>query len=268
LTALHLISSAALDSPDMTYLQFHLVFTFPAIIALKLAAPRVNLGDTTKKAVSLLAITAIAFLYTTPWDNYLVQHEVWGYGEGRVLATLGYVPIEEYAFFILQPLLTGLWLYRLMDKGVHQPLSQPAAHPWIRWGGTLFWVALSALGAFLFAEASYRYLALILVWACPMIAIQWAYGGHHLWRMGRLTFLAVAVPTLYLWVADRIALALGIWHISETFTTGWMLFGLPIEEALFFLVTNMLVVQGVILLLYTWRFKPLRQPEHAEAVAA
>ena len=63
----------------------------------------------------------------------------------------------------------------------------------------------------------------------------------------RTVALGVAVPTVYLWIIDRIALATGIWHISPTYTTGIALFGLPIEEALFFLVTNLFVVQGLVL---------------------
>jgi lycopene cyclase domain-containing protein len=63
------------------------------------------------------------------------------------------------------------------------------------------------------------------------------------WLIGTL------VPTLYLWVIDRIAIGNGIWRISDAYTTGIQLFGLPIEEATFFLVTNLLVVQGLSLLL-------------------
>jgi lycopene cyclase domain-containing protein len=63
------------------------------------------------------------------------------------------------------------------------------------------------------------------------------------WLIGTL------VPTLYLWVIDRIAIGNGIWRISDAYTTGIQLFGLPIEEATFFLVTNLLVVQGISLLL-------------------
>ena len=32
----------------------------------------------------------------------------------RVVGTIGYVPIEEYLFFVLQCILTGLWLYWLL----------------------------------------------------------------------------------------------------------------------------------------------------------
>jgi lycopene cyclase domain-containing protein len=247
----------------MTYLQFHFVFTLPAILVLKVVGPRVHARDATKAVVSLATIAAIAFVYTTPWDNYLVETGVWGYGPGRVLGTVGHVPIEEYLFFILQPLLTGLWLYRLLwDRDRPAWLRRdgaPSARA--RWIGTAGFVALGLVGAALLPPEPTRYLALILVWAAPVLAVQWAYGGHHLWRLRRVLAVAVAAPTLYLWAADRIALALGIWHISDRFTTGIALFGLPFEEALFFLVTNMLVVQGLLLMLHTWGVEVVqRQP--------
>jgi hypothetical protein len=37
------------------------------------------------------------------------------------------------------------------------------------------------------------------------------------------------------------------WSISESFATGMYLFRLPVEEALFFLVTNIMVVWGILL---------------------
>jgi hypothetical protein len=48
----------------------------------------------------------------------------------------------------------------------------------------------------------------------------------------------------------RVAIELGIWVISKSYTTGYAVAGLPIEEALFFLVTNVFAVQGVVL--YLW----------------
>jgi lycopene cyclase domain-containing protein len=58
------------------------------------------------------------------------------------------------------------------------------------------------------------------------------------------------VPTAYLWAIDWLALRNGIWTLAPAYTTGWTLFGLPVEEATFFLATNLFVVQG--LLLYDW----------------
>ncbi len=58
----------------------------------------------------------VALAYTTPWDNYLVATGVWYYDPARVWnIVLGYVPLEEYLFFVLQVTLTGLitlWLIR------------------------------------------------------------------------------------------------------------------------------------------------------------
>lgn len=250
----------------MTYLQFHLVFTVPAVLALKLARPKVVASDAFKAGVALFTIALIAFVWTTPWDNYLVQLGVWGYGQERVLGTWGHVPFEEYFFFIIQPLLTGLWLYRLLWGGTMPGRRAPSAVA--RVVGSGLFLALSLLGVLLLRFESSLYLALILVWSCPLLMVQWIYGGHHLWRLRRVWFWATAAPTLYLWVADRIALALGIWHISEVYTVGVALLGLPLEEALFFVVTNLLVVQGLLLMLHTWRVEavvqhgaaPRRQP--------
>ena len=41
--------------------------------------------------------------------------------------------------------------------------------------------------------------------AVPVLALQWAYAGHEIIARARTFALAVAVPTLYLWVADSVA---------------------------------------------------------------
>ena len=54
------------------------------------------------------------------------------------------------------------------------------------------------------------------------------------------------------WITDSIAISDGIWWISEEFTTGYelpLLPNVPIEEATFFVVTNLMCVQGVHLFL-------------------
>ena len=238
----------------MTYLQFHLVFLLPPIAALLWAARRDprplagRLAATSPPALwALGTILALALIWTTPWDNYLVYREVWGYPPGRVLATIGYVPVEEYAFFLLQPILTGLFLFALARRGTAPTDVSDGAARTVRTVGTAFWLAATAAGAVMFAlGGTWTYLGLILVWASPIAALQVGVAGHRLWAWRRLTALAIAVPTLYLWVADRIAIAAGIWWISEPLTTGVDLFGLPVEEAAFFLMTNVLIVQGLV----------------------
>ena len=61
------------------------------------------------------------------------------------------------------------------------------------------------------------------------------------------TLIPIALPTIYLWIVDNLALRRGTWVIESGTKLNWQLWdGLDIEEALFFLVTNMLIVFGLI----------------------
>jgi len=59
---------------------------------------------------------------------------------------------------------------------------------------------------------------------------------------------AVIPTALYLCLADRVAIGLGIWTITDATRTGWEVAGLPFEEGLFFFVTAQLVAQGLVML--------------------
>ena len=55
---------------------------------------------------------------------------------------------------------------------------------------------------------------------------------------------------LYLSLTDIIALKAGTWAISPAQTTGILFFGiLPLEEVLFFFITNILIAFGLTLML-------------------
>lgn len=237
-------SGKTLSWDDMTYLQFHLLFILPPVLVLAWTLPG-SLGSVGRRAgLGLALIPLVAFAYTTPWDIYLIRTGVWGYGEARVVGSVGGVPLEEYLFFLLQPLLTGLWLYRLILRDGLPPRGPRNLSP--RLAGALFWLAMGCVGAFSLRWDGGRYLGLILVWACPVLALQWAYGGDFVWRSGRTWLLGAAVPTLYLWLADRLAIGRGIWDVSREHTTGLAPLGLPVEEALFFAITNLMVVGGLL----------------------
>jgi lycopene cyclase domain-containing protein len=232
----------------MTYLGFHAAFILPPILLLAWLN-RGRLAHVHPRAGAwLAAVAAIAVVYTTPWDNYLVWRGVWGYGEARVIGTIGWVPVEEYLFFVLQPLLAGLFLYRLLPTRL---LPTPDG---VRWIGAGVYAVFAIGGFLLLGTEPGTYLGLILAWAAPVLAGQWAFAGREIWERRRAFALAVAVPTLWLWMADAVAISSGIWHISERFTLGPALGPLPLEEAVFFLVTNLLAVQGLLLFLYRpWR---------------
>ena len=237
----------------MTYWAFHLIFILPVIGVLlylnhrkgACEMPRARLG------VGLIAVTAL--VYTTPWDNYLVYRGIWSYGPDRISEglRLGYVPLEEYCFFLLQATLTGLYLLYFCHQfsTAAQEWLQPATRSWpLRVTGGLIASAGGCLGVVaLFAGGHWLYFGLILSWACPVLALHWFYGGDHLWRSRRLFGAGLVIATFYLWVVDRVAIEWKIWSISPVYATGWKLAGLPLEEAVFFVVTNLLVIQGLLL---------------------
>ncbi|AFZ68070.1 carotenoid biosynthesis protein [Deinococcus peraridilitoris] len=240
----------------MTYLQYHLLFIAPLLALLALWTWReVRSGRPLAGAYRpenrwawtfYWLLPLIAFVYTTPWDNYLVYKQVWNYPPERVLGRVGYVPLEEYAFFVLQTLIAGLWLFLLLRRGGPPHISTFA----VRWGGAVLLLLLAFAGAFMLSFESTFYLGLILAWAMPVLALQWAFGGDLVLGNARTFLLAVLPPTVYLWATDLFAIRQGIWSISERYTTGLNLFGLPLEEAVFFLVTNLLVVTGLLLFLH------------------
>lgn len=236
----------------MSYALFLVIFLCLPILGLMLCVWSQRREGLTYMRGCLLLI-ALAVSYTTPWDNYLVYKSVWWYGADRVLGTIGFVPIEEYLFFILQTILCCLWIFWLgrRESLRLQPLANLDFSLARRSGadliGTFFWLILTLVGgAFLFDDSTF-YLGLILAWASPVLALQWFYGGKLLLRHWRIYLLGFLVPTIYLCMADTFAISNGIWSISERYTTGIALGPLPIEEALFFLVTSLLVSQGEIL---------------------
>jgi lycopene cyclase domain-containing protein len=200
----------------------------------------------------LTVLVLVAVIYTTPWDNYLVATQVWWYDPNLVTGlTLGWVPIEEYTFFILQTILSGLWLLWLARR-VTVVQGRFQTFPRLRWVATLilglFWLA--SIVILLVDWQPGTYLALILVWALPPIMIQTGFGADILWHYRRLVVPGILIATLYLSLADSLAIRAGTWTISPAQSLGIHLpGGLPLEEFLFFLVTNILVIFGMTLIL-------------------
>lgn len=229
----------------LTYLEFHALFVLPVVLGLGVAVGRERRRHEVRP-VAVAIIVALALAYTIPWDNYLVGLGVWEYGAGRVFGTLWLAPIEEYLFIALQPVLTAFWLARVA-RGQRPSVSVSFPD---RLGGLLAGLAISLAGLGFTTRSGTVYLGAILAWAGPVLALQWAVGWPYLLARWRTTLAGILAPTLYLCVVDAVAIDLGIWRFSAELTTGLTVLGLPVEEATFFLVTNALVVQG--LLLYPW----------------
>jgi lycopene cyclase domain-containing protein len=93
------------------------------------------------------------------------------------------------------------------------------------------------------------YLAFLIPWATPVLAIQWLAGSRELRERWKAVLSSTIIATVYLASADCFALGNGIWQISPIRSTGLTLVGLPLEELLFFFFTNLMVAQSVTLLM-------------------
>ena len=201
----------------------------------------------------------LAVAYTTPWDNYLVATGVWYYNPKLVTGiVLGYVPIEEYTFFVLETILAGLWWWFLIRR------SPLCPNPSLKGRGEFkpskptrliaFFVLLVAWMIFTIIFFSdnqpLTYLSITLFWALPAIFPQMLFGADILWHHRKLVVLTILIPSIYLSLMDIVALRATTWSISSAQTTGILFFGiLPLEEIVFFFITNILIAFGMTLLL-------------------
>lgn len=189
------------------------------------------------------ALAAVALAWTAPWDEHLVRTGVWSYGPDRVLATAGSVPVEEYAFVVLLVALVAAWGLRTGVLPARGAVAQGS-----RRHGALAWAAVALVGAVAVAAGGQlRYLGLLLVWVAPPLALQRAVAGDLLRPRTADRSRLVLPVALWLCAADRLALGDGIWSIAPASSTGVLLLGLPLEEALFFLLTTLLVGDGLVL---------------------
>jgi lycopene beta-cyclase len=242
----------------MTYFGFHLRFLIPPIAVLGLLLVHdIRNGRQLPPSLrqrpfwlALLVHVVLAVIYTTPWDNYLVATRVWWYDPARVTGlTLGWVPIEEYTFFVLQTVLTGFWLLWLAPRLANRS-ERPAGWSAPRWPALialgLIW--LVALAILLGSWQPGTYLALELVWLIVPIVPQVAVGANVLRQQRRMVGLALVTAVAYLSVADALAIHAGVWTINPQQTIGVLLAGvLPLEEFIFFILTNTLIVFGMTL---------------------
>jgi lycopene cyclase domain-containing protein len=209
-----------------------------------------------KPYLVIVAHVALALVYTTPWDNYLVATGVWWYNPQLVTGiSLGWVPIEEYTFFVVQTLLTGLWTLALMrlrlDAAPGEDLNGRRAKSLVPTLAVTLVASLWLVSTFFLVQgpASLTYLTLILSWALIPVVLQLAFGADILLANWRLLLAAILPPTLYLWLVDALAITGGTWTIDPAQTTGVKVGPLPLEEMAFFLMTNLIIAFGMTLML-------------------
>jgi lycopene cyclase domain-containing protein len=235
----------------MTYFRFHWIFNFPLLVVLAWLGGG---GWSPALALPMVYVLVAAFVFTTPWDNVAARRGIWGFPRDKYTRRLGYLPVEEYLFFILQTLIVMLGVRAIFHfhPEWHRPIGT-ALTTWTWLGLAAATPAWIVVGLELRRWGSRRgpsvnYL-LHLVWFLPVVYVQWVIGprllGAHL---GLLAIVTIAFG-LYYSLADYLAVGAGLWFFDEKQITGYKLGGrLPWEEAAFFCLTSLLVAQSYLLL--------------------
>jgi len=241
----------------MNYFIFLAVLVAPVAVGMAVATwlERAALPNQSVRWMGVGALCMVALVYTIPWEIWLIGAEVWWYGTGVVNGTLWSIPFGELMFIAAQACLVSLWGHACLQRINRAEGERPDWGGGFSRAGCLLGLAVGCIGGGLLVlnDGSY-YLGALLVWAGPVLAVQWALGAEMLVARWRHVAVAVAIPTLYLAVSDRIAIEIGLWSISPSHTLGASVFGLPIEEALFFALTNLFLIQGVFL--WGWIVEP------------
>jgi lycopene cyclase domain-containing protein len=240
----------------VTYFAFLLVFVVPptlVLVALMLRRPPGRI-DLRRHWIGTGILILIALVWTTPWDNYLVANRIWTYGPDRVVGTVWFVPIEEYVFIVLEPILIASLLALLLPPGIAGSSRWRNGQPALRSLALLVGIGATLAGLLGLRADPTTYLGLILVWFVPPVLIQWLFDPATLVRHARTVLLGTFIPAGYLTLADSFALRDGIWNISAETVTGITLGNVPLEEFVFFAVTSLLVAQGLVL----WHSLPVR----------
>jgi 15-cis-phytoene synthase/lycopene beta-cyclase len=227
----------------------HLKYTISAGILLTiLYRPFLNRIDLYKIGF----LISIAVVSTIPWDSYLIRQKIWTYPPTVIIGpTLFEIPAEEVFFFVIQTYDTSL-LYLLLNKPIFQPsylVSQARKASEIHVAGqALFGVCVLVGWGLAWRGGEGTYLGLIIAWAGTFALLLWTLSSQFLIKLPYTSTLApILIPTLYLWVVDTLALKRGTWTIESGTKLGIYLWdGLEIEEAIFFLATNTLIVFGLV----------------------
>jgi lycopene cyclase domain-containing protein len=98
----------------VTYARFLALFVGPLLV---LAVALVWRRLAARHLLFLAGLTLVVLAWTSPWDNAAVAMGLWGFDPERISGiTIGLLPIEEYAFFLLQTWVVSLLLMRRLMR--------------------------------------------------------------------------------------------------------------------------------------------------------
>ncbi|MBV9392376.1 MAG: lycopene cyclase domain-containing protein, partial [Verrucomicrobia bacterium] len=199
---------------------------------------------------TLLITIVIVMVFTSPWDSYAVSKGFWGFAQGQHVIRLGFLPIEEYLFFVLQTvevfLLTHCAAFLLQFRSAHTPSITSLMVPLVFFAIAWIVLGLAVAGHLL---PKHHYLFHLLYWFSPVLVFQWLLAGRLLWTNALTILLPAIFVGSWLSFGDMVAIQENIWFFDESQILGIKLKGIPVEEILFFCLTSLLIAQSYVMLL-------------------
>ena len=106
-------------------------------------------------------------------------------------------------------------------------------------------VIIFIIGLCILRNESLAYLGYLISWASIPLGIQLFVGSKVIYLSFKNWILPLLIFTLYLSIIDSIAIGNNIWTINDATSCGIKIFRLPVEEIIFFFLTNLLIFQGM-----------------------
>ena len=225
----------AVPSQRPTYFGFHRLFMSLPIACAIGQMPRWSRPD----RVALGCISCIATLYTFPWAAEMIRRKIWEYPRAEV-AFRG-VPYAEIMYFNLAVLLTFVFSKHLRASPCAPRPRLRTTRCGARVGGAcslLFCIGAFGLRCKPFAGS---YLASLVAWATPAIAVQWCVGAPVLCATAHTWMRTVACASIYMIVAEAWGVYYNVWMINITIGC---LGEIPVEEIAFYILASAMSAWG------------------------
>ncbi|KAB8237013.1 Lycopene beta-cyclase [Aspergillus alliaceus] len=203
----------------------------------------------------ILTLVIISLVATIPWDSYLVRHHVWTYAPDAVIGwTLYSIPLEEVLFFVIQTYNTSL-VYLILTRRFVLPIYLGrSSREHTTTGASIILLTIVGGVIALLCGGLFTYIGLIIIWAGPFLLIQWLLSSSFIIAFPRSELIAsIVLPTGFLWLVDTMSIKRGIWTVETHTKLGIQLWSdMDVEEAFFFLVTNVMIVFGLVSIDYAF----------------
>lgn len=224
----------------------HLIYMLPVFGVLTLITrPFINRSEIFK--IILISITNLAYLKL--WDTLIIPDRTWTFIPERVNSIIGESTIEKNMFFLLQIILTSLWTLICVRWTIPCLCfnQNKKSYQLIQWIPILLLNIVMAIGCTMVVPGQNTfYLGCLLCWASPIIMYLWYGCGNFFVKKIISSSIAIVVPTLYFcWMNQKISVV-NIWYTKKPTSLNVFIFeDLPLEEALYFFITNVIIVLAV-----------------------